>query len=161
MMTLPLPDGVWYATFNKKRIEELWDFFKGYDNLFADDNMRDPEIFFKQLIDYRTICLEYEGGLLLLQRLIPALRAEVHFLSWDHKMSAYSDLFKECLLWAFLSFDLERIETFVAKYAKSVQRFVEERLGFKYEGTFRKRVRHQGELIDMKIYSKLREEALE
>lgn len=160
MTNLPLPDGVWFAAFDKKRIEELWSFFSNYDNLFADDNMRDPEVFMKQLLDFRTICLEHEGGLLLLQRLVPGLRAEVHFMSWDHKMSAHTELFKDALLWAFLTFDLERIETFVAKYARSVQRFVEERLGFKYEGTFRQRVRHQGELIDMKIYSMLREEAI-
>lgn len=161
MVSLPLPDGAWYATFDKKRLEELWETFAPYDNLFADDNMRDPDVFGKQLTDFRTICIEHEGGLLLLQRMLPGLRAEVHFMEWDKKMSTHAELFKECLLWAFLSFDLERIETFIAEYARAVRRFVEERLGFRYEGTMRKRVRHNGELIDMKIYSKLRSEVLD
>ena len=160
MISLPLPDGAWYATFDKKRLEKLWETFAPYDNLFADDNMKDPDVFAKQLTDYQTICVEHEGGLFLLQRMLLGLRAEVHFMSWDKKMSAHSELFQECLLWAFLSFDLERIETFVADYARAVRRFVEERLGFKYEGTLRNRVRHNGELIDMKVYSKLRTEVL-
>ena len=159
-MILTPPLGTWIAAFDKPKLIWLWEKFAPYDALWADDKMRDPEVFQRRFLDKSTVTLETEGGLMMLERMLPGVRGEVHFMFWDHKLSARTELLKDCVLWAFLSFDLERLETFVADYARAVRRFVEEKLGFTYEGTLRHRVKHQGRFIDMKVYSILRNEVL-
>jgi RimJ/RimL family protein N-acetyltransferase len=101
-----------------------------------------------------------ESGFVFLLRVIPALRAEVHVWFPDHKLSARTGLLKDLILWGFLEFDLQRLETFVASTTRPVKRFLRERLGFKYEGTMRRRRWNAGRLIDIEIYSLLREEVL-
>ncbi len=160
MKLLPLPDGARLATFTKEKLNALWERLAPFDNLFADDNMRDPEVFQKSLLHRRTVCLETDFGIMILKNIVPGLRGEAHFAFWDMKLSAHAELMKDCLVWGFLSFELERIETFVADYARTVRRFIEKRLGFRYEGTLRRRIRHNGELIDMMIYSVLKSEVL-
>jgi len=159
MILIP-PEGTWLAAFDKRKLVWLWEKFAPYDALWADDKMRDPEVFMRRFLDPSTVCLETDGGVMLLERILEGVRAEVHFMFWDHKLSARTELLKECLLWAFLSFGLERVETFVADYARAVRRFVEEKMGFTYEGTLRHRVKHQGRFIDMKVYGILKDEVL-
>lgn len=159
-MILQPPEGTWLLSLDKGKLVWLWEKFSPYDALWADDKMRDPDVFMRRFLDPSSVCLETLGGILLMERLIPGLRGEVHFMFWDHKLSARAELLKDCVLWAFLAFDLERMETFVADYARAVRRFVEDKLGFTFEGTLRHRVRHQGRFIDMKVYGLLREEVL-
>ncbi len=160
MKLLPLPEGVKLATFTKEKLNALWERLAPFDNLFADDNMKDPEVFQRSILNPKTVCLETDFGIMTINRLIPGLRGEVHFAFWDLKLSVHTELMKDCMVWAFLSFELERMETFVADYARTVQRFIEKKLGFRYEGTLRRRVRHNGQLIDMIMYSVLKSEVL-
>ena len=105
--------------------------------------------------------LEMEGGIILLTHIMPGIRCEVHVVFWDHKLSARKEVLDELLMWTFLTFDLFRIETFVASYARALMRFIEKKMGFVYEGTMRHRVLHKGMPTDLKVYSILREEVLD
>lgn len=153
-----LPDGVRLGIYDAKRLQDIWNKVKNFDLLFSDDMMKDPIVFTQQFLDRDSVILEIDEGFIIIKKLIIGLRAEVHFCFYDHKMSARKDLLKECLKWAFEIFQLERMETYVASYAKAVRRFVEDRMNFKHEGVLRNRVRHKGKLIDMHVYSILREE---
>ena len=160
MNRLTLPEGLHHAAFDQKSLWHLWERIAPFDELFADDKMKDPSVFFKRLLRHDTIVLLFEEGFFYLTNMQIGLRGEAHFCVFDHKLSARMQLFKDALLWAFLEFDLHRIETYVAEYAKAVKRFITKSLGFKSEGVMRKRVFHKGRLLDMEIFSILREEVL-
>ena len=50
MELLPLPEGVKLATFTKEKLNALWERLAPFDNLFADDDMKDPEVFQKSIL---------------------------------------------------------------------------------------------------------------
>jgi len=156
-----LPTGVKLLVAAPKHLEEIWDKIKGYDAIFGNDYMRDQMTYMNQFLEKDTVVLEMDGGIILLTHIIPGLRCEVHVVFWDHKLSARKEKLKELMVWAFLTFDLFRIETFVASYARALMRFIEKKMGFTYEGTMRQRVLHKGLPTDLKVYSILREEVLE
>ena len=155
-----LPEGMSLGAYNLDKLKSIWEKVKEFDLLFSDDMMRDPVVFTRQFLNRDSVVIEVDEGFILIQNIIVGLRAEVHFCFYDHKMSARKDMLREGLKWAFEMFQLERVETFVADYARAVRRFLEERMMFKHEGTLRSRVRHQGKLIDMHIYSILRKEVM-
>ena len=155
-----LPDGAWLGTYDRDKLISIWHKIKEYDNLFADDDMKDPEEYLRKFLDRRTVIIETDGGFMSLMNIRRGLKAEGHFCFWDHKLSPKTELIKDCMIWSFLQFDLQRLETYVADYAHAVRRFVERKLGFVYEGTMRDALIHDGRLIDMLIFSILREEVL-
>lgn len=158
---IPLPGGVKLLTANPWKLKEIWDRIKGYDSIFGNDYMRSEVTYMGQFLQPDTVVLEMAGGIILLTHIVHGLRCEVHFIFWDHKLSPKRELFNELLIWTFLTFDLYRIETFVASYARSVMRFVEKKMGFTYEGTMRNRIIHRGVPANLKVYSILREEVLD
>lgn len=153
-----LPDGVKLATYDRGKLWDLWQVMKRYDSVFVDDHMRDMTTFLEQFIANDSIVMEIEGGMALFRKIRPGLRAEVHATFWDHKLSPRKELIEECLKWAFIEWDLHRIETYVAEYARAMRRFLEEKLHFQREGTMRSYTLHKGQLTDIHIYSILREE---
>lgn len=62
------------------------------------------------------------------------------------------------MAWIFLEFELQRLESFVASYAKSVFRFLVRKMGFTWEGTLRQAWPHKGILQDLEVLSILRNE---
>lgn len=156
-----LPSDVRLLTAAPWKLEEIWDRIKDYDAIFGNDYMRDQMTYMNQFLQPDTVVLEMEGGIILLTHIIPGLRCEVHVVFWDHKLSARKEKLNELLTWTFLNFDLYRIEIFVASYARALMRFIEKKMGFKYEGTMRRRIMHHGQPTDLKVYSILREEVLE
>jgi hypothetical protein len=157
---LNLPDGAWLGSYDREKLIDIWHRIKDYSNLFADDDMKDPEVYLKKFLDRHSVIIETDGGFMSVLNIKEGLKAEAHFCFWDKKLSARSELIKDCMVWTFLQFDLFRLETFVADYARAVRRFLEKRLGFTYEGTMRDALRHDGQLIDKHVYSILREEVL-
>jgi hypothetical protein len=157
---IEIPHGAWLGTYTDEKLINIWNRIKGFDNLFADDNMKNPEVFLKTFLDRNSVVLETAHGFMYAKNIQHGLKAEVHFCFWDKKLSIHAELVKDCLLWLFLQFDLQRVETQVAEYARAVRRFITEKLGFVYEGTRRNYVYHKNRLIDMHMYSILREEAL-
>jgi len=157
--TIDLPEGVNILSFTREKIHDLWDTVSQYPSTFA-DGTKDPEEFISRLLAKNSVVLELDGGIILFENIVPGMKAEFHATFWDHKLSARKDILKEILLWAFLTFQLERLETYVAIYARAVRRFLTERLGFVYEGTMRNAFRNQGDLHDLEIYSILKEEVL-
>ena len=159
-MRLSLPEGARFASFTRERLWSLWQEMHPYVKLFGDDWMRDPEVFMKFILAPDTIVVETEFGMIFLARLREGLRAEVHLFFWDHKLSAHAEFLHECLIWAFLNYNLSRIETFVPQDSRAVTRFLRDKLGFKYEGLMRNRTLLAGRLINVEIYSLLRDEVL-
>ena len=159
-MRLNLPEGVRFASFTRERLWSLWKEMSPYVKLFGDDWMRDPEVFMKVMLAPDTVVVETEFGMIFLVRLREGIRGEVHLYFWDHKLSAHTDWLHECLIWAFLNYDLMRIETFVPQDSRAVTRFLREKLGFKFEGIMRNRTLLNGRFINVEIYSILRDEIL-
>ena len=155
-----LPEGIRLGTYNVEKLQGIWNKIRNFDLLFADDMMKDPIIFTRQFLDRNSLILELDEGFILMQKIIPGLRCEVHFCFYDHKMSSRAALMKECIVWAFEMFQFERVETYVADYARAVRRFLEDKMKFKHEGVMRNRVRHKDKLIDMHIYSILKKEVI-
>lgn len=155
-----LPEGIRFASFTRQKLWDLWEEMHPHLKLFGDDWIRDPEVFMKFILAPDTIVLESDFGLIFLARVREGLRAEVHLYFWDHKLSAHSEFFKEALLWGFLTYNLERVETFVPQDSRAVTRFLRERMGFKFEGLMRNRTQLGGRYINVEIYSILRDEVL-
>ncbi len=122
--------------------------------------MSKKDAYLKQFVKRDTIVLENEGGIIIITKIDPGLKATFHPVFWDHKLSARIEDLKDVLVWVFLYFNLERVETQIAPYAKAAIRFIEKKMGFIYEGTLRSFVRKNDSPMDMKIYSILRGEVL-
>lgn len=155
-----LPGDFKLLVFSEEKLNYIWEKIKDFETIFVDDRMSKKETYLKQFVKRDTIVLENEGGIIIITKIDPGLKATFHPVFWDHKLSArYEDL-KDALLWLFMYFNLERVDTQIAPYAKTSIRFIEEKMGFTYEGTLRSYVRRKGLPMDMKVYSILRGEVL-
>ncbi len=155
-----LPGDFKLVTFSGDKLDSIWEKIKDFDSIFVDDRMSKKEAYLKQFVKRDTIVLENEGGIIIITKIDPGLKATFHPVFWDHKLSARIEDLKDVLAWVFLYFNLERVETQIAPYAKAAIRFIEKKMGFSYEGTLRSFVRKNDSPMDMKIYSILREEVL-
>ena len=155
-----LPGDFKLVTFSPEKLDYIWNKIKDFDSIFVDDRMAKREVYLKQFVKRDTIVLENNGGIIIITKIDPGLKATFHPVFWDHKLSARREELKDVLLWVFLYFNLERIETQIAPYAKAAIRFIEKKMGFSYEGTLRSYVRRHGSPMDMKVYSILRTEVL-
>ena len=156
---IPIPQGIRLATFDEETIKWLWVKVKPFDLLFSDHDMKDPETFLQLFLSPTTITFWIEdGGFVMVKNLYKGQKAEFHACFWDKHLSSRQDLLRQFVGWLFLEFELERLETYVATYARAVYRFLTKRLGFHEEGIMRQAWRHKGMLHDMHILSILRTE---
>ena len=155
-----LPGDFKLVTFSGDKLDSIWEKIKSFDSIFVDDRMSKKEAYLKQFVKRDTIVLENEGGIIIITKIDPGLKATFHPVFWDHKLSARIEDLKDVLAWVFLYFNLERIDTQIAPYAKAAIRFIEKKMGFSYEGTLRSFVRKNDSPMDMKVYSILRGEVL-
>ncbi len=159
---IDVPEGTRYVVFNKAKINELWDKFQKHDAFFADSRTRDKAYFTEILSLRSTHALQMDGGIIWIEDVQVGHRCNAHFIVWDKRLDKNKTIImKKSIIWAFLTFDLERMEILVAQYARPIMRFLEKRLGFTLEGRLRHRVKHEERFIDMFIYSILREEVLD
>jgi hypothetical protein len=154
------PEGTKLAVFDQQKIDDLWSICQPMSKIFSDETRGDKEAFVKGLLDRHTQTLEFPTGLLILKNLKEGLRGEVHITFWDRKLSDKTEMIKDALVWAMMEFDLHRLEAFVPEVSRAVKHFIQKRLGFVYEGRMRKRNWYEGRLIDVLIFSLLREEVL-
>lgn len=155
---MDLPAGVKLAAFSKEKLYDLYFKLKPFEGIFTDEDVKNPEVFLENFLARDSVTLELEGGFILLKHIQTGLKAEFHAVFWDKHLSSRKDCLRQCVLWAFVTFRLERLETYVAEYACAVRRFLEERLGFRHEGCMRNAVLSRGHLINVHIYSILRGE---
>lgn len=155
-----LPEGVEPFHPVGREFEDFWTEVSRYDAIFGNDYMRDRDRYQGVLLKPDTNPLRFDGGYVVFTAMVPELKAEVHPIFTDHKMSAHQELFRDILVWAFLQYRYYRIETFVADYAHSVKRFLTKKMGFEHEGTLRHRIVHNSIPMDIDVYSILREEVL-
>jgi RimJ/RimL family protein N-acetyltransferase len=158
---IDLPKGVQHKVLTRQNLWDLWETVRKFDRLFSDETRGDPIAFWKNILK-DSVILETDdgGGILTLSNVKPGLRAEAHLTFWDHKLSPRIELIRDCLVWAFLNFDLYRIEVFIPVIGGPALRRFLEKLGFKKEGILRNRSWYQGQLIDTVLLSILREEIL-
>ena len=156
-----LPEEVSFIQLTEAKLKELWEKVEPFDRLFTDSQrVLGESNFFATLLQKDCLALGIEGGILVMNKIMPGIRAEAHLTFWDRKFSPKVDIIKECLIWAFMEFDLYRIEVRSPEYAKAVHRILQKKLGFTHEGTLRHMNWYKGCLIDYHIFSILREEVL-
>ena len=157
-MLIDLPDGVQLARFTEQKILECWNKLKAFDKIFH----KEPsfERFRSTMLHPKVVVVEAEFGLFIAKE-VPGRPwdREVHIPFWDKKLSAHKELCKSLLVWLFFQFELERITAYVAEHSPAIRRFVE-KLGFIREGCLRKGMNYRGELMNLYIYSMLRDEVL-
>lgn len=157
---MKVPDGVRLMTLTTEKALSVWNKLQEYTSRFGEDDFRNLNMFLERFYAKDSQIFELPFGIVFLEHILPGHRAEVHVSFWDHKLSEHTELLRDCLLWAFLTFDLHRIETFVDAKAKAVRRFLEKRMGFTHEGVMRERLKLHGEYIDVHVFGILREEVL-
>jgi len=159
MIWVDLPPGVALGSYTAEKIKNLWDILRKYPSTFA-DGTKNVENFVERILAGDSIVLELDGGIILVENIREGHSAEFHATFWDHKLSARTGTLKQCIYWLFLVFQLERLETFVADYARAVRRFLTGKLGFQHEGTLRNAFRNNGELHNLDVYSIIKSEVL-
>jgi hypothetical protein len=161
---LDLPKGVKVAEFDLRKLRDLWERVKGYQHLFVRDGTNNFEYFAQALTSgengYPSIVLEVPNGIVYAKNIIIGHKADGHFIFFDHKLHGKEDLLKDCLIWVFLTADLERFSVWLPPYCGAIKRFLVRRLGFTKEGTLRKQVIHEGRFLDIDVFSILRDEVL-
>ena len=157
---IPLPTGVKLGTYDRPKLLKLQKELAHYCFYFGSVDLQDTEAFVQEFFSKNMLILELPYGLAMIRQLIEGERAEVHISCFDHKLSVHTDDLKDCLTWAFLQFNLQRIETFVHDFMPAVRRFLEDRLHFTHEGMMRKRAFIRGEFRDLHVYGLLRDEVL-
>lgn len=153
-----MPQGVRFGTLTYEKAQDLWKEMSKYPQLFDDTHRWDWEWFYQKLTNPLNVFLEVENGILMLTNLHKNHKAEVHMCFWDCKLQPRAELINQCIQWAFLEFNLVRLEAFIPEFCRALQRFMEKKLDFVYEGRMRKRMPYKGQLADVKIYSILKEE---
>ena len=156
---IPLPEGVEFGSFTKEGLRKIWEELRLFDPLFADKEMKKVEVFLDEFLSEKSIILQNKEGFVLLRNIEEGLKGEVYFSFFDRKLSGKEEVFREMILWFFLTYNLKRIESFLPSYAKAVMRFFE-RVGFKLEGVLRDRIFHKDLLLDSYVYGILLEEVL-
>lgn len=157
-MMQDLPKGISPMMLTRERIYGLWEIVSKYDSLFITDELRSLEAFTRNFLDPETQIFDVEGrGYIILKHIKEGVRAEFHATFLDHRLSARKELLREFLVWLFLEFGLERLETYVAGYAKAVKRFLVG-IGFTHEGTLRNWAKRREGFVNVEIYGILREE---
>lgn len=156
-----LPEDVRFCPVSKEKILYLWDKLKHFDKLFTDDTFYDEVSFTSHLSSRNLVILEVgDNGIIVINNIIEGLKAQVHVSFWDFKLSARTELLRDCLIWAILQFDLHRVEMLIPEFSRALRRFAEGKMGFKYEGRLRKTMWYKGQLTDVILLSILREEVL-
>tara|TARA_Y100000310_G_scaffold265573_1_gene276677 strand:+ start:167 stop:691 length:525 start_codon:yes stop_codon:yes gene_type:complete len=159
--TPPLPSGVSVVPRNPEKIAKLWLRLRGYDRLFSDSTLGDVRNFEGQMGDPRTVLFELHGGVVIATEMRPGDRCSAHVAFWDHKLSARVELIQEILIWAFLVYDLQRVEAIIPSYARALRNFMTKRLGFKIEGKLRDRISKGDRRFDQWFLGLLRREVLD
>lgn len=123
--------------------------------------MFEDEVEFTQwLLDYGTVVLETEEGYLVFYDMIKDHSASFIALFYDQKLSARTGLIRDCLLWAFTSFNLSRIAILVPSSFFAFLRWAKNKLGFKEEGCLRSYRLAHGQPVNYVVLSMLSEEVL-
>jgi hypothetical protein len=155
---IDLPAGVKRGEISQQRIAYWWSRLKGFDKLFTDSLYLDEHAFYLNCLDPDNEVFETEGGLIAFDHIQEGLKARGHLSFWDHKLSAKKELFKDVLIWMFITHDLFRIEAVIPENARVLRHFLTRRMGFRLEGTLRDDWWKDGQLINRHILSILRSE---
>ncbi len=155
---LGLPSFANVVSLDRRRLDHYWELLRDNKTTFMEGAVTREQ--FERHMFGDSVLLEIPGCLILLESIIPGCRLEVHLAVYDKKLSDKTEMLKELLVWAFLHFNLHRIETFLAQDYHTIRRFIEEKLGFKFEGILRCRGLRRDRPIDVKVYSILRNEVI-
>lgn len=153
-----LPEGIKVMELSKEKLKDLWEKLKDFGKLYSDASHGDEIGFYQRFLDEDVIVFEMEGGIAILDNIVPFERAQIHVSFWDKHLSTRTELLREGLKWIFEVYNLNRIEAVIPYFSHALKRFLTSRLGFKFEGVLRGRHLFEGKFIDELIFSLLREE---
>ena len=155
---MELPKGLRLLTFDREKLGNIWEELRDFCWYLGDGSYSDPVRFTELFFAKDSVILESDYGYMVLSNIRPGRDAEAHLPFLDHKLSIHTDDVKAAMIWAFIEFDLVRLEAQVYSFQKAIQRFLREKLGFTYEGRMRRKAFVQGRFCDVEMYSILREE---
>lgn len=157
---LPLPKGWDVLIWEREKLKALWEKLNK-DAWFFEDLGGDPEKAMLQFIQITSVPLISDIGFVHFSNIIPNQKATMKFKFWDGTIKGKEDLMKELILWLFLTFKIERLEYYVLPFKRGEIRILEEKLGFRYEGTLRDVFRKREKRFSLKLFSILRKELIE
>jgi len=144
-----------YYLLKDKEFEKLLGRIKS----FLPDVLRDPRTFFGYTSAPTTMCFglgDFQGAFILADIVI-GLSASVHVYLWDDEIKHQPSVARSIMKQIFMLLRLERLQAQPPEGNIAACKLAES-LGFKKEGVLRKIVRYNGELQDLAIYAKLKEE---
>lgn len=141
----------------KEEIEKLWEHFQQFPHVYS-DYLTNKEEFLKLLLSHNSLFFKIgEIGIIYYTDVVPRLRAVAHVLFWDNQLKGrevYAILLGADLM---RQLKLNRIEAHIPSCNKTAIKFAK-RCRMTYEGTLRRAAFHTGQVVDVVIYSFLREE---
>lgn len=153
-----MPESAKSVTLSQEVLDHYWELLRDNTSTFVEGMVTREQ--FNRIMVRDSLIYEIPGCLIFLENVVPNSRAEVHLAIWDKRLSDKTERLRDLLVWAFLMFGLQRIETFIPEDYRTIRRFVEKRMGFTYEGTLRNRALRKGRPLDMKVYAILRDEVM-
>lgn len=158
-MYIDLPPDVELFNATVTNLEELWEKVSKYDSLF-DEGEKVKEKFFARVLSPSTVLLQLKDkmAIMYLYDIVPGHVAEIHAVFFDKILSRRQPVLMDCLTWAFVNFNLVRIEASIPEFARTLCRILEKKLHFTKEGRLRLRSKCGGRFCDLFIFSLLREE---
>ena len=155
---IELPERVKVCELTKEKTDYIWDRVKVFDQIFPLSTRWNKEEFFKKMYSRENVILEIDEGLIFFENFYPELYTQMQLTFWDKHLSTRIELIKECIVWIFLEFNLQRIEILIPEFARAIRRIFEKKLNFKYEGRLRNRMWYKGQSVDVLIFSILQQE---
>jgi hypothetical protein len=149
-----LPKGIYPARFTVAKLKQWWPECTTLKGI----GLKTEDHFAEWITSPQTIVLEMDGGAIFFYDMVWGVRASFMALMFDGKLSMRTGLVKDALLWAFLTFNLQRIGIQVPSSFLAFTRWAK-KLGFTDEGRLRHWDRVEGHPCSHILMSILAEEA--
>lgn len=157
---MDLPEGLRFLALDREKLARIWEELRELDWYLGGGSFADPVKFTELFFAKDSVILETDYGYMILEKIRPGESALAHLPFTDHRLSVHTEDVKAALLWAFIEYDLRRIEARVYWFQRAVKRFLR-KLGFTFEGCLRKKALRRGKFEDIEVYSILREEVID
>lgn len=150
---LLLPKGIYSARFTREKIQDWYPRCSTLKGI----GIKAEYQFTDWITSPETVVLEMDGGAIFFYDMVWGVRASFMALMFDGKLSMRTGLVRDALLWAFLTFNLQRIGIQVPSSFLAFTRWAK-KLGFTDEGRLRHWDRIEGHPCSHILMSILAEE---
>lgn len=155
-----LPVGVHLYPLTRDRAVDLWEQLKVYDALWPDDTRGDVVRWVEFALLPTTLFIAGDDGksMYILSGIREGLKANIHAVFHDHKLSPRVGLMRGLLAWAMFEFDLCKLEARIPDFSRALRRYLQRDLHFKVDGVLRDDFWYHGGLRSTVVLSLLRDE---